>query len=285
LRFLAASDNGNQQLVQTAFDGRRSIMTKASSSARDLIKLPVFNYYEILRLLGDRHGASVSGSEYVYPNSQVFHLVSAAETHITVVFSVYPRTRSEPGQSWSIEYSLTEIPWQHANVAEFRIDAAHSNSFAAAQQGRVDPHPASAKLRDIRSAQEFATQSPIKRNLPLPEGKFEDVLTLTPWAILVLWITPVTAHKPSDPEWIEAAIEDGNAILRWSPNREPFFYSYELFLLTDGTSPLLLSPIPLRSAIWVHTDLAPGVHTYGVRTVSASGTISKLVVSAPLVVL
>jgi hypothetical protein len=284
-RFLAASDNANQQLVKTAFDGRRSIMTRASSSARDLIKLPVFNFYEILRLLGDRRGTMVSGSEYVYPNSQVFHLVSVAETHITVVFSIYPRTRSEPAQSWSLDYSLTEIPWRHVNVAEFRIDATHSNSFATAQRGRVGPYPASAELRDIRSVQEFATQSPIKRNLLLPGGNFDTVLALSPWAIVALWITPVILDKPSDPEWIETAVEDGNVILRWTPNREPCFYSYELFSLTDREEPSLLSPLPLRSAIWVHTAPAPGVYTYGVRAISASDVPSRLVVSAPVAVL
>jgi hypothetical protein len=284
-RFLAASDNANQQLVQTAFDGRRSIMTRASSSARDLIKLPVFNYYEILRLLAGRHGTLVSGSQSVYPNSQLFHLISVAETHIAVVFSIYPRTASEPAQYWAVQYTLAEIPWQHINVAEFRIDAEHSNSFVAAQRGRVDPYPPSAELRDIRSAQEFETQSPINRNLPLPGGKFEDALTLGPWAVLALWITPVTADKPNDPEWIETAIEDGNAILRWTPNREPFFYSYELFLLTDREPPLLLSPTPLRAAMWVHTNPAPGVYTYGVRAISASDIPSRLVLSAPMVVL
>ena len=282
-RFLAASDNANQQLVRTAFDGRRSIMTRASSSARDLIKLPVFNFYEILRLLGNRHGRPVSGSEYVYPNSQLFHLVSIAETHITVVFSIHPRMRSEPAESWTVEYTLTEIPWQHVNVAEFRIDATHSNSFAAAQRGQADAYPASAALRDIRHAQEFATQSPIKQNRPLPEGKFDDVLTLSPWAVVALWITPVITDKPGDPEWIETAVEDGNVILRWTPNREPFFYSYELFLLANQASPSLLSPTPLRSAIWVHTDPAPGVRSYGVRTITSSGITSRLVVSASVV--
>jgi Glycosyl hydrolases family 39 len=282
-RFLSASDNANQQLVRTAFDGRRSIMTRASSSARDLIKLPAFNFYEILRLLGDRHGTTVSGSEFLYPNSQLFHLVSIAETHITVVFTIYPRTRSEPAQSRSIDYSLTEIPWEHVNVAEFRIDATHSNSFAAAQRGRVDPYPASAELRDIRFAQEFATQSPIKRKLALAGGKFDDVLTLSPWATVALWITPVVPDKPVDPEWIETAVEDGNVILHWTPNREPFFYSYELFLLSDREPPSLLSPMPLRSAIWVHTDPAPGVRTYAVQAISASGISSRSVVSAPVI--
>jgi hypothetical protein len=245
----------------------------------------VFNYYEILRLLGDRHGTLVSGSEYVYPNSQLFHLISIAETHIAGVFSTYPRTASEPAQSWVIEYTLAEIPCQHVNIAEFRIDAAHSNSFAAAQRGRGDPYPASAELRDIRSAQELATQSPIKRDLSLPGGNHDEVLSLPAWGIVALWIMPVVADKPSDPEWIETSVEDGNVILRWTPNRDPFFYSYELFLLTDLPSPLLLNPMPLRSAIWVHTGPARGVHTYGVRTVSASGVTSILVVSAPLVVL
>src|SRR5437763_1385610 len=278
-RFMAASDNANQQLVRAAFDGRRSIMTRASSSARDLIKLPVFNFYEILRLLGDRHGSVVSGSEHLYPNSQLCHLVSIAETHITVVFSIYPRMRSEQAESWTVEYTLTEIPWQHVNIAEFRIDATHSNSFAAAQRSHADAYPANAALRDIRHAQEFATQSQIKQYLPLPEAKFDDVLTLSPWAVVALWITPVITDKPGDPEWIETAVEDGNVILRWTPNREPFFYSYELFLLADQTSPSLLSPMPLRSAMWVHTDPAPGVRSYGVRTITSSGITSRLVVS------
>jgi len=172
---------------------------------------------------------------------------------------------------------------QHVNIAEFRIDATHSNSYAAAQRGHADAYPASAALRDIRYAQEFATQSPIKQNLPLPEGKFDDVLTLSPWAVIALWITPVITDKPSDPEWIETAVEDSNVILRWTPNREPFFYSYELFLLADQASPSLLTPMPLRSAMWVHTDPAPGVRSYGVRTITSSGVTSRLVVSASVI--
>src|SRR5689334_2694203 len=73
-RFLAASDNANQQLVETSFDGRRSIMTRASSSPRDLLKLPAYNFYEILRLLGDRHGTFIEGSEEYFPNSELFHI-------------------------------------------------------------------------------------------------------------------------------------------------------------------------------------------------------------------
>jgi Glycosyl hydrolases family 39 len=280
--FLAASDNANQQLVQTAFDGRRSIMTRASGSARDLIKLPVFNFYEILRLLGNRHGSVVNGSEYLYPNSELFHLVSVSDTHIAVVFSIHPRTSSETPRSWMIDYTLSEIPWPNVNVAEFRIDETHSNSFVAAQQRLAQPYPTALQIQQIRHGQELAIASPIGRNVAVPEGKLDRVLTLGPWSVGALWITPVRPDRPIQPEWIEATFEDGNVILRWTPNREPFFYSYELFLLDQASSHLLLSPMPLRSAMWVDTAPIPGVRTYGVRAVSASGVVSGLAVSKQL---
>ena len=282
-RFMAASDNANQQLVRAAFDGRRSIMTRASSSARDLIKLPVFNFYEILRLLGDRHGSVVSGSEHLYPNSQLFHLISVSGTQVAMVFSVHPRARSEPPRSWAIEYTVTDIPWPKVNIAEFRIDAAHSNAFAAARRDRTQSYPRGPELRGIRHAQEFTLASPIDRGALLADGKFSSFLELDPWDVAVLWITPVMPDRPGQPEWLEATVEDGNVILRWTPNHEPFFYSYELYLLTDAAPPLLSSPEPLRSAMWVDTAPQPGGRTYAVRALTTSGVAGDLVSSKQLV--
>src|SRR5204863_1739201 len=111
-RFFAASDNANQQLVQTAFDGRRSLCTRASKSARDLLKLPVFNFYEILRLLGDRHGTFIDGGENFFPNSELFHVVTAADTHISSVFCVHPRSSAETPRTCVLDYTLTDIPWR-----------------------------------------------------------------------------------------------------------------------------------------------------------------------------
>ena len=58
MQFIAASDNANQHLIRTPFDGRRSVMTRASAAPDDLLKLPVYAFYELLRLLGraTRHG-------------------------------------------------------------------------------------------------------------------------------------------------------------------------------------------------------------------------------------
>ena len=56
IRFVAAADHANQHLVQAPFDGRRSVMTRLSADPADLVKLPVFHFHEMLRLLGGRHG-------------------------------------------------------------------------------------------------------------------------------------------------------------------------------------------------------------------------------------
>ena len=68
-------------------------------------------------------------------------------------------------------------------------------------------------------------------------------------------------------------------ILRWKPNLEPFFYAYELYLMRDSEPAELLSAVPLHAAAWVYTTLPQGMHTYGVRAVSASGTLSAIVPS------
>jgi Glycosyl hydrolases family 39 len=282
-RFMAASDNANQQLIQTIFDGRRSLTTRASNSARDLIKLPVFNFYEILRLTGDRHGSVVSGSEHIYPNTELFHLVTVADSHVAIVFVVQPRTRSETPGSWTVDFTLKDIPWANVNIAEFRIDADHSNSFASAQQGYTRPYPAAAEIRRLRNAQEFAARQPIARGVTLTDGAFHQVLTIDPWAVAALWVTPVADAPPADPKWIETTVEDGNVILRWTPNREPFFYSYEVYLLPPGAPPSLISPEPLRSAMWVDTTPPSGMRAYGVRAVTASGVTSTLIRTEALV--
>jgi hypothetical protein len=65
-------------------------------------------------------------------------------------------------------------------------------------------------------------------------------------------------------------------ILRWEPNLEPFFYTYELYRTVRGEPTQLLSPVPLRAAMWI--DSAPVFPAaYGVRAVSASGYASALV--------
>jgi hypothetical protein len=279
LRFHAASDNANQQLVQTSFDGRRSLMTIASQSRRDLLKVSVFNIYEMFKLLGDGHGAWVEGGESFYPNSELFHLITTSATQLGSVFAIYPRTPSDALRAWTIDYSLLEIPWQRVNVAAFLIDAQHSNAYAAAGgPEHRRPFVNSAEAAKVRSAQELAVSAPIQRNVLLRSGEFHDRFSLRPYAVIAYWITAYSTEPPAEPVWLQPHVEDGNVILRWQPNLEPFFYSYEVYLVRNDEV-VLLSPIPLRSAMWVDTAPPRGSRAYAVRAVSASGINSDLVMS------
>jgi hypothetical protein len=283
-RFLAASDNANQHLVRTTFDGRRSIMTRASASTRDLFKVPAYNFYEILRLLGGQHGTFLSGGEHYFPNSELFHALTVATSHISSIFCIYPRDSSEAPRSWTLDYRITDIPWQRVNMARFQIDRVRSNAYTEAGGSLSVPFPGAAKARNIRLAQELTVFAPIRRDIALAVGEFRDTLTVDPFTVAVYWITPFIQDPPTDPSWVEATVEGGHVILRWKPNLEPFFYSYEVYLMRDSEPAELLSPLPLRAALWVDTTPPKGVRAYGVRAISASGVRSAIIPSNPVLI-
>jgi hypothetical protein len=54
--------------------------------------------------------------------------------------------------------------------------------------------------------------------------------------------------------------------------------------MLDGEPAERLSPVPLRAALWVHTAPPQGMRTYGVRAVSASGALSAIVPSHPILI-
>ncbi|MFA5892303.1 MAG: hypothetical protein WDA27_15365 [Actinomycetota bacterium] len=285
VRFSAMSDNANQQLVQTSFDGRRALFTRASDAARDLIKLPIFNFYEVLRLAGDRYGACAGGAESVYPASDLFHSITVADSHVCAIFSIYPRTSAQLPHARVVDYAIADIPWPKVNVACFRIDAQHSNAYAAAGgAAHREPFPSAAEARAIRKAQELGVAAPIASGVDLAGGEFRDVVPIDPYAVVAYWITPFIPDGPADPQWTDVAVEDGNVILRWRPNTEAYFYSYEVYLVKPGAPAELLSPVPLRSAMWIDTAPPSGSRTYAVRAVSASGVVSNLVISPAIAV-
>ena len=89
-------------------------------------------------------------------------------------------------------------------------------------------------------------------------------------------------HRPATPRWISAEAEAGNAVLRWTPDRGPDFWSYEVLCFSPGAPPSRVSPVPLRSAMWVDTAPPPGEHRYEVRAISASGVRGAAAVSPPV---
>lgn len=282
LRFFGAADNANLQLVEEPFDGRRSIMTHAQDSETDLVKLSPYAFYELLPLLGDRHGTIVSGEDQVFPKTDLYHLVTYSETHIGCLLTYYPHPDSDedPG-SRSLAYVVKNIPWDRVNIARFQIDDLLSNAHTAAGGSGDNPFPVPdpTDLGIVRQAQELSLARPIERDVAVVDGIYRESLELDPYTTVCFWITPVEEAAPHAPEWLSAELQDGNVVLRWSANRERNFYSYEIFLMVDGEARTRLTPDPLRSALWVATSPPPGTRRYGVRAVSASGVASPIVTS------
>ena len=118
----------------------------------------------------------------------------------------------------------------------------------------------------------------------LVDGTFRDRFTIAPLTTLLYWITPTLLDIPAAPQWVMATAVEGNVIVRWEPNRTPSFFSYQVFLTQDDQPDTLLSPTPLRAAQWMDTAPPPGKCQYGIRTVSASGIASILIMSDPVIV-
>jgi hypothetical protein len=160
-------------------------MTRASASTRDLFKVPVYNFYEILRLLGEQHGTLVTGSEHYFPNTEVFHVVTVATSHISSIFCLYPLNSAEPPRTWTLEYRMTDIPWRRVNIARFQIDKVRSNAYTAAGGSLSMPFPDATMARHIRLAQELTVFAPIRRDMALRDGEFRDTLTIEPFTVAV----------------------------------------------------------------------------------------------------
>jgi hypothetical protein len=128
-------------------------------------------------------------------------------------------------------------------------------------------------------AQEIALVRPIARDVPLSGATYGESIALEPYATTCLWITPVLDDAPATPAWLEARVEEGNVVLRWRANREPWFYGYEMWLVRDGVPAERISPEPLRAALWIDTAPPVGRRSYAVRAVGASGVASAFAVT------
>ena len=265
-----------------------------SSCPLDQLKVPAYNFYEILRLLGDQHGVFLSGASNYYPhNSDLFHIITVAATHIGSVFCVYPpNPPSGPSQGpWTLDYSIVGIAWPTINWYQFQIDGTLSNGFSAAGGPAAEPVamscnpdvlPAtsiplpltSSLVSVIRQNQEFSVvASQVAKGLL--GGKFSTAVNIPAYTTTIFWLTENTMDTPDQPMWaanpytVDTADYGSAVVLRWQPNLEPTFYSYQV--TRDGK---VISPNPLRSALWVDTSPSPGPHTYTILAISASNVPS-----------
>ena len=118
----------------------------------------------------------------------------------------------------------------------------------------------------IRAAAELGLAEPVRSGIAPEDGTLRLRLRLAAFETALIWVTPTRPQPPAALAWLQSSAEGGNAVLRWTPGREPDLYSYEV--RRDGQ---LISPVPLRAAMWIDAARPPGRHAYGVRAVSASG--------------
>jgi hypothetical protein len=289
LRVISIADSANLQLVQAPFDGRRSIVTIGPEDRSDLIKLPVFAGYEVLRLLGAeaqrREGAELATGEAPHGNATsspvrslarvdgngVYQLatISGEGAAILVAHCPDPGMAGPPSE---VECRVAGLPWDEVNVALFVIDATHSNAYTAAGGSADNPYPVPnmADLPAIRKASELAAARSILRGVPIRDGVYTERLTITPNATLCLWITPINNTVPGAPAWLRVDRREARTILTWEPCRAPWFYGYEVYRMDGAQAVERLGPDPQRAAMWVEDRTIAGAE-YGVRVVSASG--------------
>ena len=253
LRFHAASDDANQQLAQGPFDGRRTLMTPVSGPD-GLLKLPVYAFYELLRLMGPLRCGPAQGA--LPPG--VSHLLTRGEHGISALLTSY--AGHHPAV---LDYEIQDIPWLRVNVAVFCIDSTHT-----------DPQAASPNIAAMRQAQELGTLRALRSGVRLRNRALRQQIPLERFSTVLVWITPFRHSAPAAPSRVAAAREGGNVVLRWTPDSSPDFYSYEV--IRAGKR---ISPAPLRAALWIDTAPPPGALRYLVAAVSASGERSAGVVA------
>jgi hypothetical protein len=99
----------------------------AAGRPADLVKLPVFGFYEMLRMLCG--GLCLAEA----PSEGPAWRVTAEADRVAAMLAL---TAGGPA---AVELVLRDLPWPRADVTRFRIDAAAANAFAAAGGGRAAP--------------------------------------------------------------------------------------------------------------------------------------------------
>jgi Glycosyl hydrolases family 39 len=262
VQFVSASDNAHPELTgwqepppppptvpasmngKFTFGQQRSIMTAASSwnagtlevpiCPKDLVKVPVYNFYELVRLLGDQHGVFISGQDSFYPANQTSSLFSAITvgapsgelTHVCWVFCVYPTNISNTPNDSSSYVEVIGLPWPRVNWVQFQIGKPGGlldfNSFTAAggNSETVPPAANSSGEYDVSNGSGPGTQLSLSgvvasqvrmqqelglvqymQDYPVTNGAWESPrpVDFEPYSATLIWITPHDTSSRATP--------------------------------------------------------------------------------------
>jgi hypothetical protein len=272
-QFVAVQDNADLQLMQTPFDGRRSIYTFLDPADReDLVKLSGAVWYDVLPMLKGAVIAAESASG-PYPATELHALVTSSE-HGSSVLATWHPVGNTTERLLTTTVPLTGVPWPAINVAVWRIDATHSNAYAAAQSLGTASGGAFSDTDAvvIRGAQDLALAQPVTHGIATGAGELLVELSLAPFDTILYWITPFTAEPVSVPSRVTLRTYRHGIELSWAPVEHTQLLGYEI--TRDGE----VVAGPIRPCLWVDS-IASVEATYAVRSVTASGQTSAWAVA------
>lgn len=264
----AVQDNANLQLIQAPFDGRRSIYSFLNVEERaDLVKTSGAVWYDLLPML---EGSIVSAEPVtaLFPVTS-FHAVTTTSEFSLGFLATWHPTDGAADSSFSASITFENIPWSAITIAEWRIDATHSNAYAAALAlGHSAEHSYSdADAVIIRGAQELVLAAPARRGVSVTNGQLTMELSLAEFDTVFYWITPASQASIEAPSAVTLRPYRAGIALSWQPVAHEQLLGYEV--ARDG------EPIagPIRPCSWIDS-IATGTNVYAVRAVTASGIVS-----------
>lgn len=269
----AVQDNANLQLMQTPFDGRRSIFSFLDAEDREnLVKTSGAVWYDLLPMLD---GAIVPAepASALFPSSSLHAMVSSSETGVSVLATYHPIDTSSEA-SLSVSISLEGIPWHAINVAQWRIDATRANAYSTALQldaGMMNGY-SDADAVVIRDAQELQWVDSVHS---LNEGEKAPLgieIKLAAYDTVLYRITPITADPIASPSNPRLRPYRRGIEITWDPVEHKRLLGYEI----ARGGKVIAGPI--RPCLWIDSISVEDA-TYTVRAVTASGIASDWAVA------
>ena len=268
------SDNCHLQWERYLFSGNRSQFTPlVEYPSTDLITKPAFNAYVMLGRLLDQRLAVRCGTDGFGEKFGV--LATSDDESIAFMAWNFEDGMDEEVNARRINVTVANLPFSgDYHLIHYRIDATHSNAYAAWKAIGKPAQPSIEQIKTLREREGLALFEPVKA-IHL-EGEFSANLDLPMHAVSLLLLVPHNTSPPATPDWIKGEAERGfngnpQIFLKWRANTEKDFLHYQLWRQQDDSGFDLLAD---EFNIGVFTDMhvsGGSAYTYKLQAVNASG--------------
>ncbi|MCC6944477.1 MAG: hypothetical protein IT335_07855 [Thermomicrobiales bacterium] len=270
-------DNANLQLMAEPFDGRRSIYVPFSNSDRTrLVKTAGAIWYDLLPILEGDVLAIDAATQALFPDGDLYVMATRTERSCALLVTWFPASLQSPSGSRAFEIEFSDVRWDRINIVEYRIDSAHSNSYAAAGGSPETPVPdlSDVDISALRLAQELTVRDRTERVVP-DSGRITVRVELEPFATACLWLTDHDPGPIEPPSNVRLRAHSDELDLLWNEMHHGQLLGYEAERIDAAGRSTPLTNRPIRPTLV--SDSRPydaAGHRYRVRAVSCSNVRS-----------